>query len=556
MSDKVYYGSTYSAEILTLEELQNCSFANSYDFKPEFTFNSVDGVKTFYGIELELASEIKSKSETAFHALSLLNENRRFFYAKHDGSVSPNGYELNSFPSTLPYYDKHFTKELWDEVVDKAGYFANGTCGYHIHIDKRAFNNYLSTGGNRLDRFLGYLVVLRPLLLAMSERKNPNHFSQYADFFSGLMSNKTENYVDVSRYASYYTNKVTRAISQGNTPTTRIPQQMLNKCVDSIKEISNDTRYTAINLGNHGTVELRIFAGTVDHSKIMGILHLVDHLVNLAKEGVDIFSVSDFLMTIKDKPRLSEFVNETLRTIYKTVRRFSTLLNTNRLLFVNSILYYRVANNDIRIGDMVCSVGSLKHCQPSALKTRSSDDLMYDLWELNNPIYSPKNARDYLGYGNNKIVFRPFTTYVLELVDKKTLESVTSVYVKNVSLSLTRNNFWYEKISTPVAPEREKVDLQLDTELSNRVITFNPMGLEFESLVIDFLNACDAFSIDECAFHEGAFHEFGDNYFGFRIGTVVFRVHERHLSSFVQMVDGVCLYHRRAGPRLRFLVRI
>ena len=299
-----YYGSEYDGNRLSLDELRRRSFNDSHQFKPGFTINTLEeetGSPRIYGVELELCSRMGNRGESAFHALSILNKNRRFFYSKHDGSVSCNGYELNSHPFSLAYFEKNFTKESWDDVLNRAHYFTNQTCGYHVHISRTNFNS-----GESLNRFLSYLVVLRPFLLSLSNRTDIKHFNRYASFLG--LSSDVRDTVQPEQFSLYtktvldaqrYTKRFTGSLLHEKTKPPKVEDDVLKRTVGWLKTLSGKSRYVSVNLRNSSTVELRMFAGTTDYNMITGVLYLIDHLILLSNNNRNILSLSDFENTLE-----------------------------------------------------------------------------------------------------------------------------------------------------------------------------------------------------------------------------------------------------------------
>ncbi len=71
-------------------------------------------------------------------------------------------------------------------------------------------------------------------------------------------------------------------------------------------------RYTAVNLENTFTVELRIFRGTLRYKTFVATLQFVDKLCNdaikLSDEEFQTMTWSDFVNSIKDMPELKEYL--------------------------------------------------------------------------------------------------------------------------------------------------------------------------------------------------------------------------------------------------------
>ncbi len=182
-----------------------------YDYQPDFVLYGKGDLH--FGIELEIEFNNKDSS------LLLDAAEHDYFFVKHDGSIN-DGAEVVSHPATFSWINEHF-KETWGKVLAlrEKGMrsYRTETCGIHIHLSKKAFTRF------HLYKFLRFIRENCAFVEQISQRINGN-LDQWASLSS------TESILRQAR--------------------TR----------------STDERYVAVNLGNHNTIEIRIFRGNLKES--------------------------------------------------------------------------------------------------------------------------------------------------------------------------------------------------------------------------------------------------------------------------------------------------
>ena len=164
-------------------------------------------------------------------------------------------------PMTLKY---HLNCMPWEEVLDAAKQMdyqshSAGTCGLHIHISRLAFGCTYDAQESGIARLVFFVEKFWPELLRFSRR------TQY----------------QLNRWAARYGMKL--------CPKDQIDHAK-NSCAG---------RYTAVNLMNSDTVELRLFRGTLKLNTFIATLQLVDHLcevaISLSDQDLQDMSWFDFL---------------------------------------------------------------------------------------------------------------------------------------------------------------------------------------------------------------------------------------------------------------------
>ena len=220
-----------------------------------------------------------SKSTTAVNSnaqklLDIANANAENLYIKTDGSLDE-GLELVTHPMTLEY---QLNEMPWAEVLRKAqsmGYLSHaaGTCGLHVHISRLAFGCTYEQQEAAIARLLYFVEKFWAELLRFSRRTQSQ----------------------MNRWAARYGIRLT-------------PSEQMSHAKNSCAG-----RYTAVNLTNADTVEIRMFRGTLKLNTLKATLQMVNHLVEVAvsmsDSQVQDMSWFDFLDNITE-PELIQYLKE------------------------------------------------------------------------------------------------------------------------------------------------------------------------------------------------------------------------------------------------------
>lgn len=237
----------------------HASSLNGYSYKPvpQFQFRTSElkeldadvleprsAIHTF-GVELEV-----DDGDDASDLCEALEELDQPIYMKHDGSLNSEGVEIVTHPCSLAY---HQYEMRWAEIMrvcDSRDYKSHDTttCGLHIHVGRS------STGatGKERDAVAGNLVILTNAvwdeLVTFSRRKGGalDHWARRPNL---RCDPETLDDAQLTDYALY---------------------------------TENDGRYQAVNLTNHGTVEFRLFRGTLKRKTLIAALQLVNNMVDYA----------------------------------------------------------------------------------------------------------------------------------------------------------------------------------------------------------------------------------------------------------------------------------
>ena len=267
------------------EDCYNALVANSpiheYDYVPELVFHG-KGLRKF-GVELEI-DEGGKDWDNAKKILNVANENATNLYIKSDGSLD-DGLELVTHPMSLDY---HLHEMPWEDILDEAKRLdyrshSTNTCGLHVHISRMAFGCTYETQEECIARLVFFVEKFWPELLRFS-RRTQGQLNRWAARYGMKLNPKDQMY------------------------------HAKNSCAG---------RYTAVNLTNADTVEIRLFRGTLKLNTLTATLQLVDHLCEVAvcmsDQELQDMSWFDFLDQITE-PELIQYLKERRLYVNEPVR--------------------------------------------------------------------------------------------------------------------------------------------------------------------------------------------------------------------------------------------
>ena len=200
-----------------------------YSYTPdEWIYHSTGNCERYFGIEIEVK---QSSSEEDVEWLNK-DEDEYMCFQKYDSSIS-NGTEVVFHPQTRDYFDRRGYSWI-TELYDNFSYLSCGTnsrigSGMHVHISRTAFND-----DNSIKKFCE--------LINIKYEKSLTEFSE-----------RTAD--ELEEWAMFH------------------PEEPMQGEWD---------RYTAVNLRNDDTVEVRIFRTPAKPQKVAEVIHLLDTLVDVA----------------------------------------------------------------------------------------------------------------------------------------------------------------------------------------------------------------------------------------------------------------------------------
>lgn len=182
----------------------------------------------YFGIELEVKQSSSEENVAWFEK----DEEEILYFQKYDSSIS-SGTEVVFHPQTRDYFDAVGYNWI-TELYNNFSYLACGTnsrigSGMHVHIDRRAFN-----GDEAIRKFCKLINVKYEKSLTEFSERTADELEEWAMFH---------------------------------------PEYPTCGEVD---------RYTAVNLRNSDTVEVRIFRTPAKPQKVAEVIHLLDTLVDVA----------------------------------------------------------------------------------------------------------------------------------------------------------------------------------------------------------------------------------------------------------------------------------
>ena len=250
-SEDSYYCRDCAAEF---EDEADNSKMHDYCYKPtpkprthkQISIDSCNEVEELLmGTELEV-----DKGDNIEDTIREISEVCPDVYMKHDGSLD-DGFEIVTHPCTLEYHMKDFKWREICQIAKDNGFKSHDakTCGLHIHVGR-----YQLGGSYEATRKTIANVVL------LVDR----HWDMMVKFSRRKAS-------QLERWAR---RPEITAPSDGDTEETLIRKAW---------RADNRNRYQAVNLCNEGTIEFRLFNGTLKRDTIIATTQLVNNICLYAK---------------------------------------------------------------------------------------------------------------------------------------------------------------------------------------------------------------------------------------------------------------------------------
>lgn len=211
--------------------------------------NTDDNILT-YGFELEVES---GDYTTCGEMSNILYESMDDFTVyESDGSLSE-GFEIISNPYDIEYYEaegKDLIINMLNLLIEnKFKSHDTSTCGLHVHVGRHGLGNSYGERDNTIMQ-IGFIVEYFKEELTTLSRRKPEKLNHWAKFTTREYK-KEELTLDII-------NKLNR---------------------------ENRSRYSALNLQNEATIELRLFRGTLKKETFLATLELVHNICKYAKEN-------------------------------------------------------------------------------------------------------------------------------------------------------------------------------------------------------------------------------------------------------------------------------
>lgn len=266
-----YWQSSEMVRLVNNEEMYLCERCHpdpsdssphikNYSYKPRINplVKKNEIAADLIGIELEVEVNRKTKMDDA--ANLVLGLFPKGTYLKSDSSIG-RGFEIVTHPMSLDYIKDFPFREALNKLKNSKTMtsYKRGTCGLHIHISK---SNLTKADIWNMTLFFDRN---KSRIMQFSKRKGKDSFCEWRT---------SEQYAKESaKRKNPYAHK--KIDSSG---------KMVIKCIKDKTNIAHSDRHVALNTqNNHGTVEFRIFRGTLGYSRFMASLQFVFALKDFVK---------------------------------------------------------------------------------------------------------------------------------------------------------------------------------------------------------------------------------------------------------------------------------
>ncbi len=235
------------------------------------------GARAFVGVELEIEAGSADRRELSDKVDALMGN---LATCEGDGSLR-NGFEIITQPATVPAFLNGFKIDDLTDMLNAEGAESHdtSTCGLHVHYSRAALGHSDETRD----------MVCAKILVLMDKFENQ------------LTCIARRNWTDNS-----YTHKYYGFNGSGENSTKKLLAKFA-PCK------SSDDRYHALNLTNTGTIEFRIFRGTLNATAIRAAVELCETLVKYSQTHttpeVQGCTWSEFLSTCQH-PDLAKYCTE------------------------------------------------------------------------------------------------------------------------------------------------------------------------------------------------------------------------------------------------------
>jgi hypothetical protein len=236
---------------------------NNYTYKPDPKFFGTERPEAgtlYFGVEHEFEVE-RNLYPNEFMVKVVAADKDKLFYGKQDGSLR-HGVELVSHPMTFEYFQEKYPAKVADLITTHAQVEWQGAkqCGVHIHMSREAFGRPY-----HLYKFLHFIYSEADLVKFIAGREGcVIHGDEMCSY-------------DRDRYGS----------KMAWNPKSRTHEPSVNANVLDIARGKNThaPRYMAANVQNRTTIELRVFASTVNHLRMRAYVQFADAAFYFTREG-------------------------------------------------------------------------------------------------------------------------------------------------------------------------------------------------------------------------------------------------------------------------------
>ena len=258
------HGVAYRPQV---DELSCChpnSTIHPYSYKPTPRFRGEGPM--FYGAEVEIcANDIQRAANVAGRGFKGL------VYLKDDGSVS-SGFEMVTHPMSFGYWASEFPWNNFD-ALRESGAYEHRSCGIHVHASRAGFSSPAHQ-----HRWLAFFDRNKAQIEKVARREN----SSYAQF--NQLSARDKKTVAMRKDGDSY---------------------------------NYHQRYSAVNVNNRHTYEVRIFATSIDKDVVFAAISFVSATVEYTRQlrSRDVMkhngmTWTDFRSWVETRPEYSTLLAE------------------------------------------------------------------------------------------------------------------------------------------------------------------------------------------------------------------------------------------------------
>jgi len=213
----------------------------------------------------------------------------RHWFIKHDGSLA-NGLEIVSYPMTFEYLYSirdELAKQFKELQKQNCKSFNTNTCGMHVHVSKDAITNL------HLYKILDFFRKNKKFITEASHRKK-------ADLQRWASLNRiSKKKVGVPQRPTYHEAMSGRRMSVKYRSVMRLMAE---------KSAHGMVKYSAINVLPEGTIEFRIFKGTLNpvgfYRNIQFLESIIEWTRNESLRAVTMGSYLEYLLSNAARYRL------------------------------------------------------------------------------------------------------------------------------------------------------------------------------------------------------------------------------------------------------------
>ena len=255
-----------------------------------------------FGIELEVDKGPYDERDTAISEIADASED---VYMKHDGSLDT-GFEIVTHPCTLEYHMYEFKWRHITSIAKRHGFKSHDarTCGLHVHVGRYQLGQNDRERHNNIAKII-MLVDRHWDALVKFSRRRPEQLNHWAKrpAISPIRSTDTED-----------------------------------RIIDRMWYADNGDRYQAVNLRNSGTIEFRMFNGTLKRDTIIATVQLLSNICQYA-------------MTHTPQECLASTWDDI--TTYRMFEELKAYCESNSLVGIDSPVPVTLGQPPINVGDRV-----------------------------------------------------------------------------------------------------------------------------------------------------------------------------------------------------------